>query len=332
MKNLVKIVRKGYCKALFAALILFLVNGVSLYAQDVTRFPYNISFRSTAQPTGVVVPNGGANSATFTTDGLRLTNTTTQFGAVALDGVSFNSTNGIEIEFEYSMYGGTTFDGSYGDGLSVFLYDASVPLNIGSRGGGLGYAYNRAFSPASARAPGLSGGYLGIGLDEFGNFRGRRYQGNSRVNGVNMTWATNSHITLRGAMHPTGLSGGGLRGLGFAGYPVLITRSTKHATSGNLGAILNPTGGGYYNLPSLGSSNAFDLRPGSLATTEGEPSYRKVFVNVLPHIDGGFRVSVKIQHGVIVTTVIDNCHYRTSFEYRENANGNTTGSTELSGG
>lgn len=332
MKNLVKIVKKGYCNTIFAVLIAFLFNSVSLYAQDITRFPYNISFRSTIQPTGIVRPNAGTNSAAFTNDGLRLTNTTTQFGAVALDGVSFNSTNGIEIEFEYSMFGGTTFDGSYGDGLSVFLYDASVPLNIGARGAGLGYSYNRAYSPTSARAPGLSGGYLGIGLDEFGNFKGRRYQGDSRVNGINMSWATNSHITLRGAMHPTGLSGGGIRGVGFSGYPVLITRSTKHASSGNLGAVLNATGGGYSALTSIGSGNAFDLRPGSLATTEGAANYRKAFITLLPHIDGGFRVTVRIQHGTTITTVIDNYHYRTSFTYTENANGNTSGSTEQSGG
>lgn len=331
MKNLVKILKKGYCHTIFAALIVFLFNSVSLYAQDVTRFPYNISFRSTTQPPGVVRPNAGTNSAAFTNDGLRLTNTTSQFGAVALDGVSFNSSNGIEIEFEYSMYGGTMFDGSYGDGLSVFLYDASVELSIGAIGGGLGYSYNRAYT-TSARRPGLSGAYLGIGLDEFGNFKGRRYQSDSRVNGINMSWARNSHITLRGAMHPTGLSGGGARGLRYSGYPVLITQSTKHASSGNLGAVLDATGGGYTALPSIGSENAFDLRPGSLATTEGAANYRKAFITLLPHIDGGFRVTVRIQHGTTITTVIDNYHYRTSFEYTENANGNTPGgNTEQTG-
>src|SRR5690606_10520738 len=182
MKNLVKYSKERVLQHIFAALIVFLFNSISLYAQDVTRFPYNISFRSTIQPTGIERPNAGTNSAAFTNDGLRLTNTTSQFGAVALDGVSFNSTNGIEIEFEYSMFGGTIYDGSYGDGLSVFLYNASVPLNIGARGAGLGYSYNRAYSPTSARTSGLSGGYLGIGLDEFGNFKGRRYQGDSRIN------------------------------------------------------------------------------------------------------------------------------------------------------
>ena len=177
---------------------------------------------------------------------------------------------------------------------------------------------------------------MGIGFDEFGNYKTRRFQGESRVNGVVGTWmgnATNSHVTLRGAMHPTGLSGGGMRGLRYSGYPVLITQSTLYAGTGTHGHVLNQTGGTYSTLGSLGSTNSFDLRPGSLATTEGAANYRKAFITLLPHVDGGFRVTVKVQHGTSTTTVIDNYHYRTSFVYTENANGNnsTTSNDEGTG-
>jgi autotransporter-associated beta strand protein len=51
------------------------------------------------------------------------------------------------------------------DGLTFFLYDASVGtnFNVGAFGGSLGYAQKTGI-------PGLSGGYLGIGLDVFGNY------------------------------------------------------------------------------------------------------------------------------------------------------------------
>lgn len=307
----------------------------TLFAQDVSRFPYNVSFRGTTQPVGVVLPNTTTNSASFTVDGLRLTNSTSQFGAIALDGVQFNSTNGLEIEFEYSMYGGTPYGGVYGDGISVFLYDASKILRIGAKGAGLGYAYNRSIDMHSAyHAQGLNGGYLGIGLDQFGNFKSRRFQSDARVNGINsITWArTDSHVTLRGAMHPTGLSGGGQRGLGYSGYPVLITQSTRHSTTGNsFGAVLNPLTGSYNSLQSIGSTNAFTLRPGSLATTVGAANYRKAFITLLPHILGGYSVTVRIQHGNTITTVIDKYHYQTSFTYTENANANNSTTNNVEG-
>ena len=63
----------------------------------------------------------------------------------------------------------TRADNSYhgADGISVFLFDAQYgPGNfaLGSYGGSLGYA-NR-----DSSQPGVTGGYVGIGLDAYGNF------------------------------------------------------------------------------------------------------------------------------------------------------------------
>jgi fibronectin-binding autotransporter adhesin len=49
------------------------------------------------------------------------------------------------------------------DGLTFFLYDASQTFSVGAYGGSLGYAQKTGIN-------GLSGGYLGIGLDVFGNY------------------------------------------------------------------------------------------------------------------------------------------------------------------
>jgi uncharacterized repeat protein (TIGR01451 family) len=78
--------------------------------------------------------------------------------------VLFNQTvpsgDGLVITFDYFSYGG---DGA--DGLSFFLTDAraGVPTTAGAFGGSLGYADRTG-------VPGVPGGYVGIGFDEYGNY------------------------------------------------------------------------------------------------------------------------------------------------------------------
>ena len=58
----------------------------------------------------------------------------------------------VSIRFNYVSWGGNG-----ADGITVFLYDATQNMSGAANGGGLGYC-------------GGAGGYLGIGMDEYGNF------------------------------------------------------------------------------------------------------------------------------------------------------------------
>ncbi|HXA46557.1 MAG TPA: hypothetical protein VNW52_02920, partial [Burkholderiaceae bacterium] len=101
---------------------------------------------------------------------LRLTNASgNQAGAIVYQS-TFASNAGIAITFTAMSYDGNSYTGADGgsngaDGLSFFLLDASVsPIHIGQFGGSLGY------SCSQSKGGGATGGYIGLGIDEYGNF------------------------------------------------------------------------------------------------------------------------------------------------------------------
>ena len=143
----------------FIVLLILLVSNKSVKAQ----FPLNESFMGMSASDFIF----GGNPTAFLTDTgnfngtLRLTaNEFDQRGFAYYDGQSLLASQGINLEFEYFTYGGGN---SGGDGITFFLFDASVNFQIGGFGGSLGYAQR-------FNEPGLRGAYLGIGFDEFGNF------------------------------------------------------------------------------------------------------------------------------------------------------------------
>lgn len=90
---------------------------------------------------------------------LQLTDTGTYDKGAAIYNHALQNKGGIEVTFAQYQYGGTG-----ADGISFFLVDGDTDLTEpGALGGSLGYAQNENFD-------GVDGGYLGLGLDAWGNF------------------------------------------------------------------------------------------------------------------------------------------------------------------
>ena len=110
---------------------------------------------------------------------LRLTSAEkTQRGSI-LSNYTFPLDRGLQITFTTYVWGGPFSSNKAmlgGDGMSFFLMDGNEPTeftidgnkvpNIGSHGGSLGYSCHNYGDDTN----GMVGGYLGLGMDEYGNF------------------------------------------------------------------------------------------------------------------------------------------------------------------
>lgn len=128
---------------------------------------------------------------------------------------------GISITFDQFQYGGNG-----ADGIGFFLVDGSTSLTQpGAPGGSLGYAQRNA-------EPGIVGGYLGVGLDAYGNFWN---DGEGR--GAGCPEGQRSPTTSTGPIAPNVISLRG-PGQGTTGYCLLgatvpqpVTNPTKPGTT-----------------------------------------------------------------------------------------------------
>lgn len=110
-----------------------------------------------------------AFNAEIVNNRLRLTDATTNRAtAVHLQRLFPGAGNKVVAEFDYFSYNGTG-----ADGVVMTLSDAAVSPAAGAFGGSLGYAQKS--NPGSdctvaGGCPGFAGGWIGIGLDEYGNY------------------------------------------------------------------------------------------------------------------------------------------------------------------
>jgi type IV pilus assembly protein PilY1 len=121
---------------------------------------------------------GDANQDTPATGGaLRLTNSANNQSGAIVSNVPFSlSSAGLQVTFTTETYIGDSGSNSHGggsdgaDGISFFLQDASQPVTLGDYGGSLGYTCSNNNNSASQGYDGMIGGYIGLGIDEYGNF------------------------------------------------------------------------------------------------------------------------------------------------------------------
>lgn len=129
---------------------------------------------------------------------------------------TFSTNEGLDVTFKTVTYRGDSGGGNHdgADGMSFFLIDASKwdPTidPIGSWGGSLGYTC----SNSNADYHGMIGAYLGLGIDEYGNF----LNGTSNTLGETGTNATGDNTATGGGYQPNRI---GMRGAGNIGWPWL---------------------------------------------------------------------------------------------------------------
>ncbi|WP_294302078.1 hypothetical protein [uncultured Chryseobacterium sp.] len=115
----------------------------------------------------------------------------------------FPTTLGVIADFEYKDWRNVA-DSYFGaDGFSVYLFDAAVTdanFKLGGFGGSLGYATYS--NPAGTT--GLSGGYLGVGLDAYGNYAndGENRHGSAPANTLTSGMLPNAFV-VRGPTSST---------------------------------------------------------------------------------------------------------------------------------
>lgn len=137
---------------------------------------------------------------------VRLTRNIGFQSGLAVLNIPFSSSYGITVEFDFYAGGGTG-----ADGIAFFLVDGTTnPVTPGAYGCALGYACY-----GDGRAPGVPNGYVGIGLDELGNYLTRCAGHMGLPGGV-----INDTVTIRGS------------GNGILGYNYLT-----HALTAQYGGI-----------------------------------------------------------------------------------------------
>lgn len=215
----------------------------------------------TGTASGATIPGCATQASNTAGNGaLRLTGAGTDLeGGVGATG-AVPTGQGLDVTFNSYQYGGSS---SSADGIVFYLattdpYDPNVPTKIGAKGGSLGYSASY-YSDATNGTPGLANGYLGFGLDAFGNFRQSTYQGKdcaasaqstsvsvrgpgNGVNGYCLLTPDADTVNAPTKLAASNISGGTTGTRANSGIPVevVVNTSGTDITSSGFGGALTP--------------------------------------------------------------------------------------------
>jgi len=177
-------------------------SGLQCFSDDFQSQPLDEQWR--------VFSSSGNFTPSITNNRMRLTQALqNQATASTFQRIFPAAGNRVEVEFDYFAYGGNG-----ADGVAIVFSDASVTPQVGAFGGPLGFGYK-----VNEQKPGFAGGWLGIGLDEYGNY--------SIEGGGNGPGRRRQAVVLRGS------------GSGYSGYNYLAGTCNNGTTNTN-GDCLNP--------------------------------------------------------------------------------------------
>ncbi|WP_043139693.1 DUF6701 domain-containing protein [Aeromonas bestiarum] len=174
---------------------------------------------------------------------LRLTqNVTDQATSATFQRLFPGAGNLVTVEFDQYAY--KTFGTSGADGMAVVLSDATLTPQPGAFGGPLGYGFKTGIS-------GFAGGWLGVGLDEYGNYanEGGNYNWGSRPQAVSIRGSgsgTSGYNYLAGTVSNLSPSvDSGINGNRPHRYRITVDSRT---TGSSLAKVERDTGSGYSTL------------------------------------------------------------------------------------
>ncbi|WP_413512942.1 hypothetical protein [Myroides odoratus] len=277
-------------KIKFVLLVLFGLNSSLFHAQ----FPYFNSGQKKGDFT--LLGESRTGLVTYDRNGIKLLDAQHQYSGVYLNNLTFTTSKGFILEFEYGLDIGRMEDKKYGDGIAMVLFNANERNpQLGDKGGALGYAYTKKYG--SNHTPGFTQGIFGLGLDLFGNYKKITRGDNEIRNGLTLNPEGN-FVVLRGPYSVTSTS---------EGYPVLFAVGTRTNTNlyldRNTGKVISKQKG------LIGQR--FSLRGGVLNASSGETGYRKARISLVPGREDssgqeGFFISVDIVNDSYISSIILN--------------------------
>ncbi|MBC9933950.1 gliding motility-associated C-terminal domain-containing protein [Chitinophaga qingshengii] len=249
----------GVCLRLFVCVVKKMIRirpdaRQFVYACLLLTLPARAQFTITEDFKGSSAGNitlGGAAKLTSGVDDpvgqgwLRLTEDVGNQVGYAFVNAGFPSTLGVLMDFEYVAWRRTNPGLGGGDGFSVFLFNDNITaatFSLGSRGGSLGYA-----GSTSTGNTGLAGGYVGVGIDEYGNYANCS---EGKTGGVSANCGTlyKDYISARGPAPTYAYLAGSSAGASLDYDVITSTRPTPTQFYRRVQVAILPTGTGQFTL------------------------------------------------------------------------------------